>query len=96
MLQVILPALSDYDVLVQVKACALSQINTKVSGNQGLCEKLQWNLDLAAAYPYINNNYVDHDSSTPLSRVLQYEPYLKKTTVWLDIGGCVYDAAIES
>ena len=41
MLQVILPALSDYDVLVQVKACALSQINTKVSGNQGLCEKLQ-------------------------------------------------------
>lgn len=31
-LQVILPALSDYDVLIQVKACALSQINTKVSG----------------------------------------------------------------
>ena len=30
-LQVILPALSDYDVLIQVKACALSQINTKVS-----------------------------------------------------------------
>ena len=79
MLQVILPALSDYDVLVQVKACALSQINTKVSGSRGLREKIAMKFRSSRSLPYnIMLTYVDHDSSTPLSRVLQYEPYFSK------------------